>query len=104
MPTIYELMEQYKTPDAGRNLATLVLAAGDFGRPYVMPPNTPAEHLKTIRDAFELTLKDEAAIAEAKKKKLELDPTTGDDLNKLAKEVISQPAEIVAKMKSLLAK
>ena len=104
VPTIYELMEQYKTPDAGRNLATLVLAAGDFGRPYVMPPNTPAEHLKTIRDAFELTLKDEAAIAEAKKKKLELDPTTGDDLNKLAKEVISQPAEIVAKMKSLLAK
>ena len=104
VPTIYELMEQYKTPDAGRNLATLVLAAGDFGRPYVMPPNTPAEHLKTIRDAFELTLKDETAIAEAKKKKLELDPTTGDDLNKLAKEVISQPAEIVAKMKSLLAK
>ncbi|HET7004153.1 MAG TPA: tripartite tricarboxylate transporter substrate-binding protein [Candidatus Binatia bacterium] len=104
VPTIYELMEQYKTPDAGRNLATLVLAAGDFGRPYVMPPNTPAEHLKTIRDAFELTLKDEAAIAEAKKKKLEFDPTTGDDLNKLAKEVISQPAEIVAKMKSLLAK
>lgn len=104
VPTIYELMKQYKTPDAGRNLATLVLAAGDFGRPYVMPPNTPAEHLKTIRDAFELTLKDETAIAEAKKKKLELDPTTGDDLNKLAKEVISQPAEIVAKMKSLLAK
>ena len=41
VPTIYELMDQYKTPPAGRSLTTLVLAAGDFGRPYVLPPNTP---------------------------------------------------------------
>lgn len=52
-PTIYELMDKYKTPEAGRNLATLVLAAGDFGRPYVMPPNTPPEQVKIIREAFE---------------------------------------------------
>ena len=44
------------------------------------------------------------AIADAKKKKLELDPSTSDELEKLAKEVISQPLEIVAKMKSLLEK
>ena len=69
-----------------------------------MPPNTPAEQRKIIRDAFELVLKDEAAVADAKKKKLELDPSTSDELEKLAKDVISQPPEIVAKMKSLLAK
>jgi tripartite-type tricarboxylate transporter receptor subunit TctC len=97
-------MDQYKTSEAGRSLAKLVLAGGDFGRPYVMPPNTPAERLKTIREAFESVLKDESAVADARKKKLELDPTTGDDLNKLAEEVISQPGEIVAKMKSLLEK
>jgi tripartite-type tricarboxylate transporter receptor subunit TctC len=103
-PTIYELMDQYKTSEAGRSLAKLVLAGGDFGRPYVMPPNTPAERVKTIREAVESVLKDESAVADARKKKLELDPTTGDDLNKLAEEVISQPGEIVAKMKSLLEK
>jgi hypothetical protein len=104
VPTIYELMDQYKTPQAGRDLATLVLAAGDFGRPYVMPPNTPAEEAKIIRAAFEKTLKDEAAIADAKKKKLELDPSNSDELEKLAKEVTSQSPEVVAKMQSLLAK
>jgi hypothetical protein len=51
-----------------RSLATLVLAAGDFGRPYVMPPNTPAEHVKTIREAFAKTLNDEAVKADAAKK------------------------------------
>jgi tripartite-type tricarboxylate transporter receptor subunit TctC len=102
VPTIYELMDQYKSNQAGRNLATLVLAGGDFGRPYVMPPNTPAEHLKIIREAFEKVLTDEAALADAKKKKLEIDPSTSDEVEKLAKEVISQSPEIVAKMKSLL--
>jgi len=103
-PTIHELMDQYKTDKPGRALATLVLAGGDFGRPYVMPPNTPAEHVKVIREAFDKVLKDETAIADATKKKLELDPSTADELTALAKEVTSQPADIVAKMKSLLEK
>jgi tripartite-type tricarboxylate transporter receptor subunit TctC len=103
-PTIYELMDQYKTPQAGRNLATLVLAGGAFGRPYVMPPNTPAQQAEIIRSAFEEVLKDEAAVAEATKKKLEFDPSTGDELASLAKEVTSQSPDVVAKMQTLLAK
>ena len=102
--TIYELMDQHKTPPAGRSLATLVLAAGDFGRPYVLPPNAPADRVKTIREAFQKTLSDETALAEAKKKRLEIDSTSSDELEKLAKEVIGQPPEIVAKMKQLLEK
>jgi tripartite-type tricarboxylate transporter receptor subunit TctC len=103
-PTVYELMDQYKTAQAGRNLATLVLAGGAFGRPYVMPPNTQAQHAEIIRNAFEKTLKDEAAMAEGRKKNLEFDPSTGDELASLAKEVTSQSPEVVAKMKTLLAK
>jgi tripartite-type tricarboxylate transporter receptor subunit TctC len=104
VPTIHELMDQYKTQQAGRNLATLVLAAGDFGRPYVMPPNTPPQQVKIIRDAFEKVLKDEEAIAEATKKKLEIDPSSSDELAKLAKEVTSQSPDVIARMKKLLAK
>jgi tripartite-type tricarboxylate transporter receptor subunit TctC len=103
-PTIYELMDQYKTAAAGRNLATLVLAGGAFGRPYVMPPNTPAEQVKIIRDAFQKVLNDEAANVEAAKKKLEIDPTSSDELEKLAKEVTSQSPDVIARMKKLLEK
>jgi tripartite-type tricarboxylate transporter receptor subunit TctC len=104
VPTIYELMDQYKSSKADRSLATLVLAAGDFGRPYVMPPNTPAEQVKTIREAFAKTLNDEEVKADAAKKKLEIDPSSAEELEKLAKEVTSQPPDIIAKMKTLLAK
>src|SRR6201988_1297458 len=44
-PTIYELMDKYKTNAAGRSLAKVVLAAGEFGRPLVRPPGLPAGRL-----------------------------------------------------------
>ena len=101
-PTIYELMDQYKTSADGRNLANLVMAGGEFGRPYVLPPNTPPEQTKILRDAFAKVLSDEKIIADAEKKKLEIDPSTADELQKLSKEVVSQSPDIVAKMKQLL--
>jgi tripartite-type tricarboxylate transporter receptor subunit TctC len=103
-PTIYELMDRFKTSTAGRNLTTLVLAGGQFGRPYVLPPNTPADRVAIIRQAFDKVLADESVIAEGKRRKLEFDPTSAQELEKLAKEVMSQPPEIVAKMKQLLGK
>ncbi|MEX0804319.1 MAG: tripartite tricarboxylate transporter substrate-binding protein [Candidatus Binatia bacterium] len=103
-PTIYELMDKYKTDEAGRRLANLVLAGGEFGRPYVLPPNTPADKVKIIREAFAKTLQDEAVIEDAKAKKLEFDPSTAEELERLAREVVSQPPDTVAQMKKLLSK
>ena len=102
--TIYELMDKYKTDDAGRRLANLILAGGEFGRPYVLPPNTPPDKVKIIREAFARTVQDETVRADGKDKKLEFDPSTAEELEKLAKEVVSQPPDIVARMKQLLGK
>jgi tripartite-type tricarboxylate transporter receptor subunit TctC len=97
-------MDKYKTDDTGRRLANLVLAGGEFGRPYVLPPGTPADKVKIIREAFAKTLKDEALLADAKASKLDVEPTSAEELDRLAKEVITQPPDIVAKMKQLLGK
>jgi tripartite-type tricarboxylate transporter receptor subunit TctC len=104
VPTIPELMDKYKTDDTGRRLANLVLAGGEFGRPYVLPPNKPADKVKTIREAFVKTLKDEAMLADAKASNLDVEPSSAEELEKLAKEVTNQPPDIVAKMKKLLRK
>jgi len=104
VPTIYELMDQYKTPESARRLATLVLAAGTFGRPYVLPPGTSGDQLKILREAFTKTINDPSVIEDAQKKKLEIDSTSGAELEALAKEVISQPPQIVAQMRKMLGK
>ena len=37
VPTIYELMEKYKTPDATKRVAKVLLSSGDLGRPFLVP-------------------------------------------------------------------
>jgi tripartite-type tricarboxylate transporter receptor subunit TctC len=101
-PTIYEVMEKYKTSDSGRRLAKVILAAGDFGRPIVAPPGVPAERLKILRDAFDKAIQDPALLAEAEKRRLEIDPTTAQEMESLAKEVMASPADVVERMRKLL--
>lgn len=101
-PTIYELMDKYKTPDGGRSLAKVVLSAGEFGRPLVTPPGVPADRLKVLRDAFDKAVNDPALQAAAEKRKLEMDPASGAELETLAKEVMAASPEVVEKMQKLL--
>ena len=104
VPTIWELMNEYKTPEAGKRLATIILAVGAFGRPYVSTPGLPPERAKVLQTAFNKTLNDTDFQAQAKERKLEIDPVGGEQLASLAREVISQPAEVVERMKRLLEK
>lgn len=99
-----ELMDEYKTSDASRRLAKVILASSEFGRPIVAPPGIPAERAKILRDAYSSAMKDPALAAEAKKGNLELNPGSGQELEALAKEVVAQPPDVVERMKKLLGK
>ena len=56
-----------------------MLASGDFGRPIVVTPGVPVERVKILREAFAKTLSDPDLLTDIKKKKLEVDPTAGED-------------------------
>ena len=102
VPTIHELMNEYKTPAATRSLVTAVLASGDIGRPFVTPPGLPADRLKMLRDAFQKTMKDSAFLADVKTRKLEVDPDSGEDLEAIAKSVVAQQRDVIERMKKIL--
>src|SRR5262245_56124074 len=104
VPTLYELMEQYKTGEIDRRLADVVLASNIFGRPYVTPPAMAPDQVKILREAFAKTLSDQEFLAEAKRRNLEIKPTAGPELEKLAKAIVVQPPEVVERMKKLLGK
>jgi len=97
-------MDKYKAPESGRRLATALLASGDFHRPYLGPPNMRPEQVKALRDAFSKTVKDPAFLAETKNKKLDIDPSSGEEVEALTKEVMSQPPEVIERLKKLMGK
>lgn len=103
-PTIYQLMDKYKTSDGVRSLAKVILASGEFGRPLVTPPGVPADRLKILRDAFDKSINDPGIKADAEKRRLELDPASGAELESLAKEVMASSPDVVQRVQKLLGK
>ncbi len=102
VPTVHEFMDEYKTPESTRRMAAVVLASGDFGRPIIATPGVSSERLKILRGAFAKAVSDAEFLAEANKKRLEVDPTSGEELEALAKGVLSADREVIERMKKLL--
>jgi len=96
-------MDEFKTPDLGRRVATVMLGSGELGRPIVTSPGLPADRVKILREAFMKSMADPALLGEAAKNKLEITPVSGDELAKIAKDVIEQPPGVVERIKKILA-
>jgi len=102
VPLFNELMDKYKTGEATRRLVKVVVAADEFGRPIMFPPGVPADRVKIIRDAFNKAIHDPALLAAAEKRRLDIDPASGEELDALAKEVMTAPPDVVEKVKKLV--
>jgi tripartite-type tricarboxylate transporter receptor subunit TctC len=68
----------------------------------VAPPGLPAEIARAIRDGYAKMLKDPEFIAEVKKRRYDLEPISWEEMQSLAKEVTSQPADVVERVKKIL--
>lgn len=101
VPTIYELMDQYKTAEVGRRLADVLLAGDELGRPMVAPPGVPAERVKILREAYTRALRDAELIAEVKKSRLDMEPSTGEQIQAIFNNLMNQPSEVVERLKRL---
>jgi tripartite-type tricarboxylate transporter receptor subunit TctC len=104
VPTLSELMQQYKTSDAGKRIAKVVLTAATLGRPISAPPGIAADRTHVLREAYAKAIKDPELLAEAEKRGWDVDPLTGEELESLAKDVIAQPPEVIERMKWVLGK
>jgi tripartite-type tricarboxylate transporter receptor subunit TctC len=93
--------------DLGRNAAEkqaieFLYAGQGIGRPFVAPPDMPADRLQMVREAFDKTMKDAEFREDAKKQKLDVDPVSGKDLEALIKKIYATPKDVVDKIGALI--
>jgi tripartite-type tricarboxylate transporter receptor subunit TctC len=101
-PTIYEILDEFKVTQNNRKVVQAMLSGGEFGRPFLVTPGTPADRVKALRESFVKVLKDPELLAEAKKARMDVDYTPAEELEALIKEVLDQPPEVVDQAKKLL--
>jgi tripartite-type tricarboxylate transporter receptor subunit TctC len=98
VPLLYDLVAN----PADRQAFDLVFARLDFSRPYIAPPDMPKERARMLRQAFEATIKDEAFIAEAGKRKMDISLVPGAEMEKIVAKLYDTPDQIVARVRGIL--
>jgi tripartite-type tricarboxylate transporter receptor subunit TctC len=93
------LVTDFAKTDEQRQILKMVFARQVMGRPFVAPPSMPADRVAALRKAFMDTMTDKDFLAEADKTELEVNPVSGEEVEKLVKEVYATPPDIVAKAK-----
>lgn len=100
-PTIYELMDEYKTPTTSRRVAEAMLSGGEWARALLVRPGTPLEQVKILRQAYQKALNDAELITEATKGRVEVKFSRGEELEALVRKVMEQPPEVIARIRQL---
>jgi tripartite-type tricarboxylate transporter receptor subunit TctC len=70
-------------------------AGSAIGRAIIAPPGVPQDRIAALRAAFDKMVKDPEFLADAKKRRAEIDPTPGPEVQKAALAIINAPKDIV---------
>ncbi len=96
------LVSSFAKTDDDRRALALVFNQGLFGRPFVAAPEVPPERIAALRKAFEDTMKDPQLIADANKRKLDVDWLPGVAVEKALKEAYATPKPLVDRVRGVL--
>lgn len=88
--------------DDDRAALNLVFVRQEYGRPYLAPPGLAAPVAKALQTAFDATMKDPAFVADVKKRNLEVDAITGQEMERLIRKVYATPLPIVERVRGIL--
>jgi tripartite-type tricarboxylate transporter receptor subunit TctC len=78
-----------------RKALELFFARAAMGRPFVAPPDVPADRIATLRQAFEAMLRDPGFLDDAKKQNLNVVPITGPQMTDIVLNAYKTPPQIV---------
>ena len=97
VPTLVEL-----APPGKKDVAEFVISGTPFARGLAVGPGVPADRVTALRKAFDALMKDEAFLADAKKRKLEIGPRNATQVHALVNKLDSASPELVARVKKAI--
>jgi len=101
LPDVPLVMDLAKSDDDKR-LLNLIFARQELGRPYVAPPNVPAERVEALRTAFMAAMKDPEFLKEAAEADLEITPVSGGKVQGLVADAYNTNPAVVKRIQDIL--
>jgi len=91
-----------KTEEARKLIEVGVHDPAAIVRPYTLPPGTPKDRVQMLRRTFMDTLKDGEFRADIEKAKLEVNPATGEEVEKIIAGLFKLDRALMARLKEIL--
>ena len=94
VPLVTDLAEN----DDQRKMLELQFTPFEIGRPYFVAEGVPADRVTALRRAFDQAMKDKELLADADRQKLEISPTSGEDMQQILQRIYATPKELVVRL------
>ncbi len=101
LPDVPLVLDFVKNAD-DRQLMELLMGTMAVARPFMAPPGVPEGRANALRRAFDKTMKDEGFLAEARQLQLDVEPTSGEEAQKIVQSMYATPKAVVERAKKLL--
>jgi tripartite-type tricarboxylate transporter receptor subunit TctC len=103
LPKVPVAFEVAKTEEARQLIKAGSVDVSSITRLYATTPGTPKERVRILRKAFVDTLKDPEFLADAKNSSLDIDPLTGEEVEKIVADLFNLNPATMAKLAAVLA-
>ena len=101
LPNVPLMVDLAKNAD-DKAVLKLLSAPTTIGRPLFTSPGVPEERVKALRAAFDATMKDPEFLAAAQKQKMDINPVSGEELQKIVTDIVATPRAIADRLQSII--
>ena len=102
LPNVPLAMSFAKSDEARRLIKVGIQDAGAIARPFAVTRGTPRDRVELLRKAFLETLRDPEFLAEARKINLDIDPMSGEELERTVHGLFTLDPAFLARLKEIL--
>jgi len=97
-PSIYD----FAKTEEQRQFMRFVFSSTEFGRPYILPPDVPAQRVATMRKAVADAVADPELIAEAEKLQIDMAWRSPEDLERITASLYATSPQLIDAVKKLV--
>ena len=101
LPDLPTAIEQAPNAEA-KEILEIIATKFALARPFALPPDTPPERARALRDAYDATLRDPAFLADTRRIGIDITPIDGETMTKMIHAIQTTPPRTVERLRAII--